>query len=565
MILNRLLCILQPFEDLRNGDAKSSATIGAKYTSLPPQLLLWNALKSKHFLLALVCLVSLSTNILAVALSGLFNEEATVVISHSTATIALSPDLNSPGSTRDITALSNDITTWQSLDQFYVALAYLDGVAKLPPWVDSKYFYMPFDLPETPESLEVLGEEAELGVQGFNGQTRGFGISTTCQPLSQDPTEEEYVVFHTLQNGTRNQLNVVKNIDGGRNMTCSTLMTSDDLMVFPLNSQWSENATSIEWVYTLYNHLTEDVSTDEYCAGMLLAGWVRVDGTPAKAALAANLTLDGHVESTFMACKPALRSGIFDINVDTTGRVMSSTAVGDLAADISQFANRTTDRRLRDDATRVLAPGNSAGWHNTSYTQEWLNTVLSVKLNTTDLVDPSKPVPNVTDLLTPVSELSDLIFAITLSLVTDSYFSSTATPLMIPLEVQTKEQRIFMEPVMFYIAVSLLGLQLITAILYYTQRPRRFLPRLPLSIASIITYISASYAVRGQNEAIKGGKEEARYGYGHYIGVDGKGHIGIELAELVVPLKAKNPTFKRRRISRWLGRDGDPSEPKVWI
>jgi hypothetical protein len=77
LILSRLLCLLKPYEVLRLGGAKVSQSIGLKYTSIPPQLAVWRALRAKHILLATVCFTTVSTNFLAVFLAGLLNEGLT--------------------------------------------------------------------------------------------------------------------------------------------------------------------------------------------------------------------------------------------------------------------------------------------------------------------------------------------------------------------------------------------------------------------------------------------------------------------------------------------------------
>jgi hypothetical protein len=80
IILSRLLCLLQPFEELRKGNASSSKSVEVKYTSLPPQLAIWRAFRAKHFLLAVVCFVAVSTNVLAVTLAALLNESPVITI-----------------------------------------------------------------------------------------------------------------------------------------------------------------------------------------------------------------------------------------------------------------------------------------------------------------------------------------------------------------------------------------------------------------------------------------------------------------------------------------------------
>lgn len=54
-VLNRILCLLQPFEELKTGNAPSRLSIEAKYTSLPPQFAIWRALRARHFLLVAMC------------------------------------------------------------------------------------------------------------------------------------------------------------------------------------------------------------------------------------------------------------------------------------------------------------------------------------------------------------------------------------------------------------------------------------------------------------------------------------------------------------------------------
>jgi hypothetical protein len=72
-ILSRFLCLLQPFEELRIGSAHPSTSIKSKYTTLPPQLAFWRALKARHFFLAIVCITAVSPHVLAVSLAALLN------------------------------------------------------------------------------------------------------------------------------------------------------------------------------------------------------------------------------------------------------------------------------------------------------------------------------------------------------------------------------------------------------------------------------------------------------------------------------------------------------------
>lgn len=77
VILNRLLCVLKPFAELRKGNSSMKASLAVKYTSLPPQLVVWRALRSGHVLFAGACAVAISTNLITLSLSTLFIEGTT--------------------------------------------------------------------------------------------------------------------------------------------------------------------------------------------------------------------------------------------------------------------------------------------------------------------------------------------------------------------------------------------------------------------------------------------------------------------------------------------------------
>jgi hypothetical protein len=75
VLINRLLCLLQPIEELQTCDAKAEDSIDLNYSSLPPQLVVFKALRARHFVLAAVCSMALLANLLSVAFAGLFHHD----------------------------------------------------------------------------------------------------------------------------------------------------------------------------------------------------------------------------------------------------------------------------------------------------------------------------------------------------------------------------------------------------------------------------------------------------------------------------------------------------------
>lgn len=79
LVLNRVICMLQPWEEMRRGNAKASRSLELNYHSLPPQFVFWRALKARHVQLAFICLMSILANGLTLALGGLMYENTVSV------------------------------------------------------------------------------------------------------------------------------------------------------------------------------------------------------------------------------------------------------------------------------------------------------------------------------------------------------------------------------------------------------------------------------------------------------------------------------------------------------
>jgi hypothetical protein len=70
ILINRLLCMLQPLEELHRTHAPAAKSISLNYNSIPPQLTIVQAVRSGNLLLASVCGMALLANVLAIAFAG---------------------------------------------------------------------------------------------------------------------------------------------------------------------------------------------------------------------------------------------------------------------------------------------------------------------------------------------------------------------------------------------------------------------------------------------------------------------------------------------------------------
>ncbi|KFY32827.1 hypothetical protein V495_08699 [Pseudogymnoascus sp. VKM F-4514 (FW-929)] len=551
ILLNRLLCILQPFSDLRQGKAKPDATVEAKYTSIPPQLAVWRALRSGHFLLAIVCTMAISMNVLAVALSGLFDESLrdTKVSMGSNATYA--PLFNG------IPELGKQTAPIEYKDHFYATLANLRGNAPLPPWADKSFYYLPFDVPNSKQAIDK-----ELRIDGYSALTRGFGVDVNCEQIFEEGGNDT-LVYRPKNNGSIVEFGMVHKLADGGNVTCISTISSPpgELPLGPPGdgASASEFVTPLE----LYNETGNSLPDNGYCSSVIVSGWVRL-GAAAPLATTSTEGIDGRsLQTAFMRCLPMLRTAVFNVTVDTTNRIIKSTRQGEFETDLEPYGTEATITSLISQTSTLLIP-RAAGivrWHNDTFAMDWINTLLKIKFNS-DLLNSTKPVPDIPTTIPHFADIYRRLAAVMFSF-DGELFEKAPAKSPITVLVHAKETRIFMTPTMFYISITILFLQLFTLVAYYTMRPRRFLPRMPLSIASIIAYVSASQAAQDYGKRSREKSPETRYGYGRFKGADGRTHVGIEKEPLVVPLKSKNPEATRRK---WrFGRSLPPEEPRIWI
>lgn len=559
ILLNRLLCVLQPFTDLRNGKAKPDATVDARYTSVPPQLAVWRALRSGHFLLATVCVMAISMNVLAVALSGIFNESMRETKIPISSTTIYGPALNGTPNIKESAASFYGITY---SDHFYATLANLRGNASLPPWVDDGFFYLPFNLPDSEQA-----SEKQLSIDGYSAQTRGFGAHLTCEQVFQEGGNDT-VVFRPKDNGSMAEFSLIHKLADGGNVTCSSSLTLNNEVDFYTES-WANDTCAFEIASTfeLSNTTGSSLPDNGYCSSILVAGWARLgpaNSTATEDNSSTNATNGRSYEAAFMRCLPTLRTASFNVTVDSSERIVSSIRDGEFDTDLRPYGTEAAITSLIAQTSFELLPaaGHIPRWHNDTFVVDWINSLLKIQLNSSDFANPAMPVPDIPTIIPHYAGMYQRLAAVMFSFDKELFMDAPANT-TIAIQIHAKQTRIFMTPIMFYISIAILVLQLFTLVAYYSMRPRRFLPRMPLSIASIIAYVSASQAAQEYGNRLREKSPETRYGYGRFKGADGRTHVGIEKEPLVVPLKSKNPDAKRRK---WrIGHSLPPEEPRIWI
>ena len=315
ILINRLLCLLQPIEELQSCKAKAKDSIDLNYNSLPPQLVIFKALRAKHFVLATVCVMALLTNVLAVAFAGLFYQE-TIDMRHA---ISLTPPfefkfVNINGSIGPDPGfmLEESSGAWRGgngQNQFLVAESNITSKTPLPGWTDKSTFYVP---------VFSEGFRADIDDTHFEVDTKAFGADLDCTNLNMNganfrldikPDPERY-----------NYLDMkLKVLQGSRQVECigSVIYSPPGRDRVPCFTGPSAAELSTVLEPSNVNATSED---EEICKKSMIFGWAR----SSDAWCGGQLRPFGQKNSTFVHCTPKLRKGQATVRVDAAGRLQKT-------------------------------------------------------------------------------------------------------------------------------------------------------------------------------------------------------------------------------------------------
>ncbi|KAK7911333.1 hypothetical protein PG985_013814 [Apiospora marii] len=528
VLLNRLLATIQPFTELQRGHSSSSRSVDLKYTSLPPQLLLWKAAKARHMLLGILCLVTILGNALSVSLGGLFNELPLVQDEAVEISVLQVPTVtnNSLGSLLE--AVHASPNGYQN--HFTIAEVYWTTDSKLPPWLTEEYFFLPFD----------LDRMLDTAAESYTAKSHGVTVIPSCKPLA--PT--------TL---TRTSIDPVQFSDQPLQIASSTV---DAL-------PWMDCVNQDELADNIMNR-TGTLAKNMYnpakkCGWRYIRGWARSSSSADDDAVIRSAAVTG------VKCQPKFTTAEFDLTVDSTGRVLHANRVSEFGPFSWGPGNSSHISSLEGIAFDYLeAIPMTEPWQNISWVgEDSLNHFLSIRNNS--FTDATTPLPDPEKLVTEVEAVTKML-AGALFQQNPTIFEKAvnSTP---PAQGtrRTTITKIFMADVAFIISMALLSLNVVTAIVIYVFGPTPFLPRFPDTIGSVLGYVAKSRLTepdwetptRTTSEYESHGAEkpsETTYSFGRYNDRDGNEHLGIDADPFVVRVDREgNPEWHAQgKAASWL-------------
>lgn len=180
ILFNRLLCVIQPLEQMRGPGVSAARFSAGRYGSVPPQLTLISATRAGHAILAVVCGMSLSANVLATAFAGLFYKRTVLILRDAHFSPPFEPrfaNINGlseptidPENKIDV-EMSGAYRGFTGEDQFFLLESNATRNTSLPSWTDDKAMYLPFKaLDLTPDRM-------------YRARTKYFAAKPRCKPM----------------------------------------------------------------------------------------------------------------------------------------------------------------------------------------------------------------------------------------------------------------------------------------------------------------------------------------------------------------------------------------------
>ncbi len=541
LLLNRYYCMLQPFHDLlaakqrppwSSPSTSSQQAIKSQYTALPPPLVFYRAFRARHLLLAAVCITALSGNILAIGLGALFNE----LPKRTTFQISLASRHQTRIADEDIARFAKKIsrTYHNYYDPFYVIMANLSYGTALPAWITPDFYFLPLDV----HHAAAADDPAGTGL--FAGETTGVGVDPGCRVLgtyqSVDVPVEMPIRYPNAQ------------IEAAHRACNTTYMPYATV----LDADWGVPAGRVanEFVDTVTSSLEPNV-----CDETLVLGWARghdlENGT-------------GTIQTSALACSPTLRMARFRVVFDAGGRVHAATPVSEYTS-TWPYENATLKTQSILTLLHYSLREPTAHWHNGTVADDWFNYLIMLQRGgDRATLDPAAPLPDAGVLLPTVEAVYKMIVVAFLSL-SPGIFTAAGAETEPATGTQTVEETgLFVSTPACIVSAVILALYLVMVVAYYVWGVwRLFLPRMPSTVGSTLSYVAPS----GMVTAVPPPRAHASFGFGRYTGHDGCAQIGVDYADKIVPLDMKRLGDGDTRPRKWsnLRFRKPPTRAETWL
>jgi len=559
VLVTRSHSFLQLFQDLYDGHASAERTLLVNYTSLPAPLVFVKAFSAHQYILGMLSLSALMSNILTVTMASMFLQKNAI----TSAELEL-PAVYQPNVINTELLGYRSGQTEHNLDAIYATAANLSSQTTLPPWATTTYGYLPLDIP--PATTDELTE--------YEFEATGYGAELNCVDLSSPPSDIDASLDFGYQ-GTRFRLWAnYSRPEGGKTGCWFQHHLFDQDGFGNINGELTTTSSALEISNVMSAVNTSSIDDLRFCGNLTVKGWVRGHLLDATDTPDTEGTSNFRYNATVLSCTVRLKMQQSLIRTSADGRILSTMALGPASYDLPPTVNLSSTLNTVIRATSGYY--STTKWHDDSFARDWPNYVFQAMLNSTDPVDASRPVPSFETASQLVKETFTRLFALQVAFDqaqmlplnvsvkdistwgTSAYPDEAPGPYAVPAKVYFSERRIFISRPNFIISITILTVDFIVLLVFRLRLRKPFLPRMPFTIASQIAFFSGSHVI---DDVVKAGgdlkeldKRGYRYEYGRYIGKDGWAHVGIEREPFVTRLHDERSDRKQRAKQTWWGR-----------
>ena len=534
VVVTRYLALYQPWTELNRGHSSSAASLGLKYTNLPPALIAPRALLRRHYILSLASAVVLASNGLAVALGGLFEsglrETYTPEKFEHQLSSSIDIQIQPEGANNTIASAGDEKLSQIDENRQLISHTHLPIYTPSPPWVSNSIYFLPF------ESGAAVSNGADL----WSATTRGFWVDLTCKLLKGDEYGQQSWAGLTDDPGPRPALalNVTVPMPNRGEIRCNSRFTPSSSL------RTGASNFSGEYLYDLGPADRTDKEAVDFCNSLLVVGWSRGNITMRRPgrnnSTVSYANMRSYVNTTIL-CMQKIASAQFNVVVDNHKRVVDyDNLTVPTYDDSSLFNHKTTAENFKAQLSSFILSNSSRRIHRNRDCRNFPHYIISSRVNDS-LCDFQNEPPQFEDAQRAFRRFYTWFTAIVIAQNAQRIFRNvTKYGGEVPQtdgQIIVHKNRVSMDPPLFYIAIALLVFSALASVVTFSARPKRFLPRLPDTLAADIGFFYASEALEdmaGTAHMGSGMRERHlaklgwEYGYGEFKGKDGKLHLGVE-------------------------------------
>jgi hypothetical protein len=437
------------------------------------------------------------------------------------------------------------------MEPYYILVSNATAQTPMPPWTDQDWVYLPFN-PSATERNSTLSYRAYTPALHGNltCDVPEYNLTITGNSGGTAPVTLETCVFGTLE--------VFYTVDN-RTVTCVPRFSAYTPNFILAGGSVGKSA--VEFVSPMEATNGSTFEDGQFCREQITYGWVRAELTSTNISSIAGFPCLNVMSynSTVISCRSQIQQGVSDVMVDDNGYVQRRISVTNVTTNVQNLFN-TTPSDLLGQINQFAAEKSYSSlnlyWHNDSLPSDFNHYLLSLDMNATEFLDPQLDPPAPQEMIGPIIAQYSRIFAVAIGRNMNLLLEESNSGAQTSGDVLQSQIRVFMSKSLFIIAGIILAMYTIVALILYTRRPWKILVRLPTTLASILAYFAASHAVEdfksrhSSNECDEDPDPfsgvNKTYGFGTFVGVDEKVHMGIEKHPYLAGLNKTNTALTWR-------------------